>query len=50
MTSFLQDAILSISCGFLMHILVEMPALQLQKTYIPQIRQLNIKPYSKPNT
>ncbi|XP_066151024.1 O-acyltransferase like protein-like [Euwallacea fornicatus] len=38
--SFLQDAVYSIFCGFLMHILVEMPALQLQKKYIPQIKQL----------
>ncbi|KAL1502203.1 hypothetical protein ABEB36_007379 [Hypothenemus hampei] len=37
--SFLQDAVLSIIFGFLMHILVEMPAIQLQKLYIPQIRR-----------
>uniref|UniRef100_A0AAR5Q6D8 Acyltransferase 3 domain-containing protein n=1 Tax=Dendroctonus ponderosae TaxID=77166 RepID=A0AAR5Q6D8_DENPD len=41
LTSFVQDALLSIFCGFLLHIMVEMPALQLQKMYIPQIRPIN---------
>nr|XP_023025743.1 O-acyltransferase like protein-like [Leptinotarsa decemlineata] len=38
-TSFIYDAIFSFSCGFLMHILVEMPASQLQNKYVPQVRK-----------
>ncbi|KAJ8935695.1 hypothetical protein NQ318_021106 [Aromia moschata] len=37
-TSFLCDAVLSFSCGLLMHLLVEMPALQLQNMFVPQVR------------
>ncbi|KAJ8927007.1 hypothetical protein NQ314_020570 [Rhamnusium bicolor] len=38
-TSFMYDAVLSFLCGFLMHIFVEMPSLQLQKMLVPQVRR-----------
>ncbi|KAJ8973301.1 hypothetical protein NQ317_002786 [Molorchus minor] len=38
LTSFLCDAILSFVCGFLTHIFVELPALQLQNYLVPQVR------------
>ncbi|CAG9766402.1 unnamed protein product [Ceutorhynchus assimilis] len=41
LTSFFQDVVLSIFCGFLMHIFLEMPALQLQKMFVPQIRHIS---------
>ncbi|KAJ8911702.1 hypothetical protein NQ315_013164, partial [Exocentrus adspersus] len=38
-TSFIWDAVLSFFCGFLMHLFVEMPAFQLQKKLVPQVRK-----------
>ncbi|CAH1164475.1 unnamed protein product [Phaedon cochleariae] len=42
-TSFIYDAILSFFCGFLVHILLEMPSSQMQNKFILQVRKQRIQ-------
>lgn len=39
MASFISDTVLSFFFGFIMHIVVEMPAQQVQKMVLPQFRK-----------